>query len=78
MVLVAVMAMTAALLARAADKGQPSEPVLNGIDLEQETVLDLWEAMDEGDLSSRALTRFYMKRIRQVDHCRLGDRGQPS
>jgi len=66
-VLVAIMAMTAAPLAGATRSEDPTDPVLNGIDLEQLTVLDLQEAMDEGDISSRELTRFYLARIREVD-----------
>jgi len=67
-VLVAILAMTAAPLAGAAPaESIPTDPVLHGIELEQATVLDLQETMDQGELSSTELTRFYLARIRAVD-----------
>src|SRR5690606_33485035 len=42
-------------------------PVLRGIDLEQATVLDLQQAMDDRKLTSVHLTTFYLQRIRQLD-----------
>jgi amidase len=45
----------------------PTNTVLRGIDLEQATVLDLQQAMDDGRLSSVHLTNFYLQRIRGVD-----------
>jgi amidase len=67
-VLVALLALTAAPLAGAAPaESIPTDPVINGIDLEQATVLDLQETMDQGELSSSELTRFYLARIRAVD-----------
>src|SRR5690606_15210974 len=41
--------------------------VLNGIDLETATVLDLQAAMDARKLSSVHLTNFYLHRIREID-----------
>ena len=41
--------------------------VLRGIDLEHATVLDLQQAMDDGRLSSAALTNFYLQRIRTLN-----------
>ena len=41
--------------------------VLNGIDLETATVLDLQAAMDARRLSSVQLTNFYLHRIRDID-----------
>lgn len=65
--LVAVLALTAAPAAAAPPGTLDSNPVLNGIDLEQATVLDLQEAMDQGELSSAELTRFYLARIRALN-----------
>jgi amidase len=44
-----------------------SAPVLRGVDLESATVLDLQQAMDDGQLSSVHLTNFYLQRIRALD-----------
>jgi amidase len=41
--------------------------VVRGIDLEQATVLDLQDAMDQRQLRSTELTRFYLTRIRTLD-----------
>ena len=46
---------------------RPSEPVLAGVKLEKATIPDLHRAMRSGRLSSAALTRFYIRRIRRVD-----------
>jgi amidase len=65
--LVSVLALTGSPPAVAAPPGTIPDAVLNGIDLEEATVLDLQQAMDDGQLSAVALTNFYMKRIRQLD-----------
>jgi amidase len=66
--LVAVLSLTVAPAAAAPPpETVPSNPVLNGIDLEQATVLDLQNAMDQGELSSAELTRFYLARIRALN-----------
>lgn len=65
--LVAALALTVTPAAAAPPERPPSEPVLAGIDLDQATVLDLQEAMDQGELDSAELTRFYLARIRALD-----------
>lgn len=65
--MIAVLALTVAPAAAASPEAPPGDPVLSGIDLEQATVLDLQDAMDQGELSSAQLTRFYLARIRALD-----------
>jgi amidase len=65
--MIAILALTAAPAAAAPPEAPPSDPVLAGIDLEQATVLDLQDAMDQGELSSAQLTRFYLARIRALN-----------
>jgi amidase len=54
-------------LAASASFASPSRPVLSGIHLERATIPHLQRAMRSGRLSSAALTRFYIRRIRRVD-----------
>lgn len=65
--LITILALTAAPAAAAPPGIEDPNPVLSGIDLEQATVLDLQEAMDQGELSSAELTRFYLARIRALN-----------
>ena len=65
--MIAILALIAAPAAAAPPEAPPSDPVLAGIDLEQATVLDLQDAMDQGELSSAQLTRFYLARIRALN-----------
>lgn len=65
--MIAILALTAAPAAAAPPETPPSDPVLAGIDLEQATVVDLQDAMDQGELSSAQLTRFYLARIRALN-----------
>lgn len=61
------LAMTVAPPASAAPPHSPSPPVLGGVDLEQATVLDLQQAMDEGRFRSVHLTNLYLQRIRDLN-----------
>jgi amidase len=67
--LVAGLVLTGAPPAAAAPPGAPdlSNPVIRGIDLEQATVLDLQDAMDQRRLTSTQLTLFYLNRNRTLD-----------
>jgi amidase len=67
--LVAGLVLTGVPPATAAPPGAAdlSNPVVRGIDLEQATVLDLQDAMDQRQLRSTELTRFYLTRIRTLD-----------
>src|SRR3954469_10717086 len=50
-----------------ADHPSTRHPVLNGIDLDRATVLDLQRAMDGRRLDSVALTAFYVERIHALN-----------
>ncbi|MDQ3785620.1 MAG: amidase family protein, partial [Actinomycetota bacterium] len=56
-----------ATAARDGHPGPSGGPTLAGIDLEQATIPDLRRAMDDGRLTSVALTAFYLDRIRVLD-----------
>ena len=60
-------AVTPATAAPAAGTANPYPAVVNGIDVDKATVLDLQEAMDGHELTSAQLTAFYLNRIDQLN-----------
>jgi amidase len=48
-------------------RDDPTDTKVNGIDVDETTIPELQKLMDKSRLSSRELTRFYLRRIRQLN-----------